>query len=180
MLQRPYGGARWKPSCQAAPGGWPGGWHLTVCTQGASNQNCQAEPFLSSWPMRSWAKVNDYVKPLSVVVICYTAIAKGTICEWNPKIIKSQNTFFPLHNYFSFIISAFSMCVGHSHAVAIFKGLKRACWSVVAGTPKANLTQSTARLNHQVFEGGLFKWVEKRQIPMSCGLKSNYFFFKTF
>lgn len=40
--------------------------------------------------------------------------------------------------------------------------------------PKTDLTQPL-RLNPQIFKGRSCKWAEKRQIPMSCSLKDNYF-----
>lgn len=107
------GGASWEPGCQAIsvvghvtmPSSMSSLSDIWLSLWEASNQNCPAEPFPSPQPTKSQAKLYDYFKPLSLGVICNTAIVKGTVCEWKPEINKISDTFLPLHNYFSFIIS---------------------------------------------------------------------------
>lgn len=105
MLERLHGGTSWGPSGQAAsvvshvtaPSSMSSLADIWLCPNEKPQTRTAhlSPPFLSSWPAQSWAKLNDYFKPLSLGMICYTAIVKGAICECNPEMTKSQTLCFP-------------------------------------------------------------------------------------
>lgn len=122
---------------------------------------------LSSRPTKSQAKLNDYFKPLNLGVICDTAIVKGTVCEWKPEINKISDTFLPLHNYFSFIISHslymwITAMMGHPS-----KGWKGNVGLWLLLLPKAGMIQSPN------FREWTFQVGRKKEIAMSYGLKTS-------
>lgn len=168
------GGASWEPGCQAmsvvghvtVPSSMSSLADIWLSLWEASNQNCPPEPFPSSQPTKLQAKLNDYFKPLSLGVICDASIVKGIVCEWKPEITKSQTLFFPC-----IIISLLFHTLRICGSQPWWDPLQRAGnGMLVCGCFHF---QSLVWFSPQIFKSGLSKWVEKRQIALSYGLKTS-------
>lgn len=190
MLEKPHAGppvhvpaecqlsAPWQLRCQQwdwATGHVQPGRHLTVSTWEASSQNCSTEPFPSSWCTKSWAKLKDYFKPLSLGVIYYTAIVKR-LYMYASEILK-------LHNLRLFILGVIiSLLLFHMLCVwmtdhDVMSWPPSGGWKGNIGGNSASKGWIGSACNETEcpdFRGGPHKWAEERQVPRSCGLKGNY------
>lgn len=123
-----------------------------MSTWGTSNQNCLAEPFLSSRATKSWAKWLFYT-PKFWSDLLHAAV-KGAVFEYEkPWNYKTSDSLLPLPNYFSFTISHSPRTWITDHNGTTFEELKRECWCAVVSTAKGRCDSVRHKTEFPHFQG---------------------------